>query len=77
MKNANAVVDHLQTEYRTNPLGIDVAAPRLSWGFVEGSGLRVQTAYQIIVSTDVKALAQGVGERWDSGKVESSQNVQI
>ncbi|MBO0780081.1 MAG: family 78 glycoside hydrolase catalytic domain [Ktedonobacteraceae bacterium] len=73
----NVVVDHLQTEYRTNPLGIDVAVPRLTWGFAEGSALCAQTAYQIIVSTDVHALARGLGEQWDSGTVESRQNVQI
>ena len=26
-----ATVEHLRCEYRVDPLGIDVAAPRLSW----------------------------------------------
>lgn len=53
----------LRTEYLKNPIGIDVASPRLSWN-VEGA-VR-QTAYQIIASEDGKIL-------WDSGKVRSSR----
>ncbi len=47
----------LQTEYLNNPVGIDLASPRLMWN-CEG-GIR-QTAYRI------------VSENWDSGKVESA-----
>lgn len=45
---------HIQTEYLTNPLGIDIANPRIFWN-CEG-GVK-QTAYRI------------VSAQWDSGKV--------
>ena len=52
----------LKTEYMTNPVGIDVRAPELTW-LCEG-GER-QTAYEI------RAFQDGA-QIWDSGRVESS-----
>ena len=43
---AHAVsVGDLRCEYRQDPLGIDVAKPRLSWQLSAGR----QTAYQVVV----------------------------
>ena len=63
-------VASLRCEYLENPLGIDVAKPRLSWKLETGNlkserGIK-QTAYQIVVD--------GV---WDSGKVASDQSVAV
>ena len=52
----------LQTEYLTNPIGIDVHDPRLSWNCEGG---KKQTAYRIMAVSDGKTV-------WDSGKVMSS-----
>ncbi len=52
----------LKTEYLKNPMGIDLAAPRLFWNCAEGV---VQTAYQVICRDDGEDLL------WDSGRVES------
>lgn len=57
-----APVSQLRCEGRDEPLGIDVAKPRLSWKLESGK----QTAYQIVVD--------GL---WDSGRVESDQSVAI
>jgi alpha-L-rhamnosidase len=43
---------NLRCEYRTNPLGIDITAPRLSWEVNDPRRGAIQTAYQIQVSTD-------------------------
>ncbi|MBI5835207.1 MAG: family 78 glycoside hydrolase catalytic domain [Armatimonadetes bacterium] len=60
---AHAVsVGQLRCEYRTDPLGVDIAAPRLSWTLDSGR----QTAYQI--------LADGL---WDSGKVVSAASLNV
>ena len=63
----------LRCEYRENPLGIDTPAPRFSWWLdtedPEASGVS-QTAYQIVVKDGDKTV-------WDSGRVESSQNIQV
>ena len=68
---------HLRCEYLTNPLGIDVARPRLSW-VVEsiGRGGR-QSAYQILVASSPAGLARDEGDLWDSGKVAGDATHQI
>lgn len=53
----------LRTEYLRNPIGIDIAAPRLMWNDADGI---CQTAYQLICRND------GGGVLWDSGKVSTS-----
>ena len=69
-------------EYRDNPLGIDVAKPRLSWVMEDRSqksevrGQR-QTAYQVLVASSEKLLKKNQGDLWDSGKVNSDQSTQI
>ena len=72
----------LLCEYRENPIGIDVAKPRLSWVLEERGqksevrGLR-QTAYQILVASSEELLKKDTGDLWDSGKVESDQQNQV
>ncbi len=72
--------DQLRCEYRANPLGIDVAQPRLSWVLAAATpgsrGLR-QTAFRILVATTDDQLRAGNGDLWDSGRVESDQSVQV
>lgn len=58
---------HLQTEYLTEPLGIDLVHPRFYWNCEDGMG---QSAYQIRAEKDGELL-------WDSGKVTSSSMTHI
>lgn len=58
---------HLQTEYLTEPLGLDIAAPRFYWNCEGGV---TQTAYQIVAKRNGELL-------WDSGKVLSSRMTHI
>ena len=53
----------LKTEYLTNPIGIDIARPRLFWNCEDG--IR-QTAYEIYAADESGNLL------WSSGKVASS-----
>ena len=70
----------LRCEYRVNPMGIDVARPRLSWVLESANpderGLR-QTAYQILVATSRANLQANQADLWDSGRVESDQSIQV
>ena len=70
----------LRCEYRTDPLGIDVAHPRLSWVIEdlksETRG-RKQTAYQVLVASTPELLAKDQGDLWDSGKVASEHSIQV
>ncbi|HUV04468.1 MAG TPA: family 78 glycoside hydrolase catalytic domain [Armatimonadota bacterium] len=68
---------HLLTEYLGNPLGIDVPQPRFSWQFVQDVRGARQSAYQIQVADSLDALKSGKANVWDSGKVFSSQTVNI
>ncbi len=66
----------LTCEYLVNPLGLDVAQPRLSWKLVAGKGDtrgQRQTAYHIAVATTDAALARKP-DLWDSGWIESDQS---
>lgn len=70
----------LRCEYRVNPLGIDIAAPRLSWIMNSDEpasrGLR-QTAYQIVVASTSENLSAENGDLWNSGKVQSDRSIQV
>jgi len=70
----------LRCEYLVNPLGIDVAKPRLSWvleaAAPEDRGQK-QTAYQVLVAASRQTLDAGEGDLWDSGKVESDETAHI
>ena len=67
------IPQRLRCEYLDNPLGLDVAAPRLSW-IVTGEGrARSQNAYQIRVARTQSELQAGQTLLWDTGKVLSAE----
>lgn len=70
----------LRCEYLTNPLGIDVGQPRLSWRLdathPAKHGQR-QTAYQILVASTAQLLEKNNADVWDSGKVPADESVNI
>ena len=66
-------VKELICEYHTNPLGIDIQKPRLSWKIASAEENVLQTAYEIKV-TDQSAKGKLL---WTSGKVNSAQSVDV
>lgn len=66
-------VKELICEYHTNPLGIDIQKPRLSWKIVSAEENVIQTSYEIKV-TDHTASGKTI---WTSGKVNSAQSVNV
>jgi len=66
-------VTGLRCEGRINPLGIDEAAPVLSWVVSANHNDLQQTAYQIRAATKTEFLGEGKADLWDSGKVASAQ----
>lgn len=70
-------VPEVMVEQRVMPLGIDAAAPRFSWIATSPVRGARQTAYQIVVSTDANLLRSGQPNVWDSGKVDSAENVLV
>ncbi len=69
-------VKQLVCEYKTNPLGIDVAKPRLSWQLISTENDVMQTAYEIRVADSPARLNSGK-LIWTTGKVSGSQSVGI
>lgn len=70
-------VNSLQCEYRANPQGMDEVRPRLSWKLHSGERGQKQTAYRILVASTAERLQAEQGDLWDSGKVPSSETIQI
>jgi len=64
----------LRCEYLTDPLGVDVRAPRFFWTLDHASRGQSQTAFQVLVSTSPDCAK---GEMWDSGKAVSAETTQV
>ena len=74
---ADLTVGRLSCEYLDDPVGIDSVAPRLSWWLCSEKRGQVQTAYQILVASNVERLAADEGDLWDSGRVKSDQATHV
>jgi len=70
-------VEGLRCEYFVDPLGIDIVQPRLGWMLQSALRGQKQFAYQVLVATTPKKLANDQGDLWDSGKVNSNRSTQI
>lgn len=68
---------NLICEYRANPLGIDVTAPRLGWQLGSDKPGSHQAAYRILAASSLEQLADGTADLWDSGQVASDQSVHV
>jgi alpha-L-rhamnosidase len=77
MAQSGIVVGNLQAEMLTNPEGIDVLQPRLSWQIKSDVNDVQQTAYQILVASTLENLNANKADLWDSGKVKSNESVNI
>lgn len=69
---AGCEAGNLKCEYLVNPLGIDSPNPRLTWFIVDSSRAAAQSAWQIIVGTDSLKVSNGEGDKWNSGKINST-----
>ncbi len=65
----------LRCEYKTNPVGIDVMQPRLSWELVSTERGTMQSAYEVRVADSAADLTRKLV--WDSGKQNSEQSTQV
>ena len=74
-----AAVD-LRCEYLSEPLGIDVIKPRLSWRMeaddTDRRGVR-QTGYRVLVASTKETLNQDHGDLWDSGDIGGDRSVHV
>ena len=61
----------LETQGKTNPIGIDSQNPAFSWKMQSSAIGAAQTAYHIVVKDAADKVV------WDSGEVESSKSNEI
>ncbi|MHB9028769.1 MAG: glycoside hydrolase family 78 protein [Candidatus Latescibacterota bacterium] len=76
-KSSEVKVTNLRCEYLVNPLGIDVAKPRLSWEMESSGRGQAQKAWRVLVASSRENLDATGGDLWDSGKVKSDQSNQV
>ena len=77
MAQSDIKLHHLQCEMLTNPLGIDVLQPRLSWQIITNETEVEQTKYQVLVASSAEKLKNNNADLWDSGKVSSNASMNI
>jgi alpha-L-rhamnosidase len=67
----------LRCDGMVDPLGVDATPPRLSWQLRgEGRGLR-QTAWQVLAASSRQALDRDGADVWDSGRVDSAEQLHV
>jgi alpha-L-rhamnosidase len=70
-------VDNLKCEYKTNPIGIDVLNPRLSWQLQSDQRGTMQSAYEIRATLSLKDLEAGNNLHWQIEKTSSDQSLHV
>ena len=71
------MVTNLRCEYASNPLGIEVTSPRFSWQIAHPERGQLQSAHQVLVTSNESNLDNDTGDMWDSGKVESGESINV
>ena len=74
---SKSIVNSLKCDYHVNPIGIGVAQPQLSWQIVAEESNFVQQAYEIRVAESEENLSKSSKLVWNSGKVNSSESVNV
>ncbi len=74
---SDITVSGLRCEYLSEPLGIDITKPGLSWVLNSQVRGQKQTAYQVIVSSTKSKSDENIGDLWDSGKVFLRQSIHV
>ena len=69
--------ERLRAEYLDEPLGIDVARPRLGWIVTSGRRGAAQSGYRILAASRKELLDEDRGDLWDSGKIYGTDTQQI
>ena len=76
-ENLQVKVTNLKCENKSNPLGVDIQNPRLSWvSESEHRGVS-QVAYQLFVASNMQKLDENKADLWESPKITSDKSSQI
>jgi alpha-L-rhamnosidase len=69
-------IGNLRCEYKSDPVGMDILQPRLSWELISSERGTLQTAYQIRLATSEENLTKNK-LLWDSGKQASDASIHV
>jgi alpha-L-rhamnosidase len=75
--SAQATPTHLRTNTLNTPIGIDTPKPTFSWLSESKAPNWTQSAYEILVDPEIGNLAPGRATAWDSGRIASSDSLDI
>jgi alpha-L-rhamnosidase len=75
--SASASPVRLRTEQMITPIGIDSPKPQFAWQSDATTQNWKQSAYQVQVATSEQNLATGKPDVWDSGRIASSDSINI
>jgi len=67
----------LRVETLVEPLGVATSLPRISWILRSDDRGDVQRAYQVLVSSERTLCENGIGDYWDTDRVESPRTYGI
>lgn len=76
-ENSDIRITNLRCELISNPKGIDIQVPRLSWELESKKKSVLQKKYRILVASSLKKLQANEGDLWDSKHVTSDESVFI
>jgi len=68
---------HLKVNALADPIGIDTPHPAFSWQSGATTPNWMQAGYEVLVATVANGLQPGKADIWDSGRVASSESVNI
>jgi alpha-L-rhamnosidase len=75
--NDSLFLTDLLCEYSSNPLGVDTPTLRFSWTLNSLRRSVFQKAYQILVASNKENITKDIGDMWDSGKVDSNEQINV
>ncbi|TNF40733.1 MAG: hypothetical protein EP310_08395, partial [Bacteroidetes bacterium] len=75
--NSAIQVIYLKCENMSNPLGIDIPQPVLSWQIHTHANNVYPAAYQVLVASSIQKLNENKGDFWDTGKISDGSLFQV
>jgi len=67
----------LTCEYAVDPLGVETVQPRFGWVLQSDQRGQAQSAFQILVAGSEAKFEADTGDKWDSGKVDSDNAINV
>jgi alpha-L-rhamnosidase len=74
--SAQLKIQNLLVENLSNPIGMDIISPRLTWQLVSNKRNVMQTAYEIKIGTTANPSKEK-NLQWSSGKINSDSSVHV